>query len=80
MGAECAKPLPPPKPLKPLGSSSRVKSPQAESSRAARDGASAQFNSPLMTVPPGWASTVDPASGRTYLYHTQTGETKWCVS
>ena len=62
MGAECAKPapLPPPKPLKSLKRAGL--SPQAESSRLARDGASGQFNSPLAyqpaALPPGWASTV----------------------
>lgn len=28
-------------------------------------------------LPPGWASTIDPASGMTYYYNTQTGAVQW---
>ena len=28
-------------------------------------------------LPPGWASTIDPASGMTYYYNSQTGAVQW---
>jgi hypothetical protein len=29
------------------------------------------------SLPPGWSAEVDPASGSTYFYNAQTGETTW---